>query len=187
MWSVVDLKWIFTFLVWLLLSVDTFLKWTQPFLRGLLINDVSTWFHFWIPCLSNLCVPIFECVFDWHSGISIVYCRTVIYLHFYRICVFTTIIMSTESMPPVATAGGPPAATGSTVFNNVAAEAAIFDQEFVGKKWCTIIMLNELYRLTSCKNFLKDCAGIITQSHWIPCKACLAFLCWCFTSQPARC
>ena len=38
--------------------------------------------------------------------------------------------MSTENLPPVATAGGPPTATGSTVLH-VPVEAAVFDQEFL--------------------------------------------------------
>ena len=38
--------------------------------------------------------------------------------------------MATENLPPVATAGGPPAATGATV-HNVPTEAAVFDQEFM--------------------------------------------------------
>jgi hypothetical protein len=38
--------------------------------------------------------------------------------------------MTTENLPPVATAGGPPTATGGTILV-VPAEAAAFDQEFL--------------------------------------------------------
>ena len=58
----------------------------------------------------------------------------------------------TENLPPVATAGGPPTATGGTILV-VFAEVAVLDQEFLdnfdldaeggedytlSKKWCTI-------------------------------------------------
>ena len=39
-------------------------------------------------------------------------------------------IMTTENLPPVATAGGPPTAKGGTILV-VPAEAAVFDQEFL--------------------------------------------------------
>ena len=60
--------------------------------------------------------------------------------------------MSTENLPPVATAGGPPTATGGAILD-VPAEAAAFNQEFLdnydldveggdkytlGQKWSTI-------------------------------------------------
>jgi hypothetical protein len=38
--------------------------------------------------------------------------------------------MTNENLPPVATAGGPPTATGGTILV-VPAEAAAFDQEFL--------------------------------------------------------
>ena len=61
--------------------------------------------------------------------------------------------MLTENLPPVATAGGPPTATGGTVIH-VPADAAVFDQEFLdnydldveggdeytlSQKWSTIV------------------------------------------------
>ena len=43
----------------------------------------------------------------------------------------TTIIMTaTENLPPIATAGDPPTATGGTILY-VPAEAVVFDQEFL--------------------------------------------------------
>ena len=60
--------------------------------------------------------------------------------------------MSTENLPPVATARGPPTATGGTILD-APTEAPVFDQEFLdnynldaeggddytlSQKWCTI-------------------------------------------------
>ena len=41
-----------------------------------------------------------------------------------------TTIMLTENLPPVATAGGPPAATGGTVLD-LPVEVAVLNQEFM--------------------------------------------------------
>ena len=62
--------------------VDT----SNKFWRHLIV-DVRTWFHFWVPSLSDWCAPVFECIYafcDEHSLIrSIVYCSTVGNLHKY--------------------------------------------------------------------------------------------------------
>ena len=79
--------------------------------------------------------------------------------------------MSTENLPPVATAGGPPTATGGTILD-VPAEAAVFDQEFLNNYDLDDEGGDEY---TLGQKMVHYCGGNITQSHWIACKACLAF------------
>ena len=116
-----------------------------------------------------------------HSRISIVYCRTVAYLHFYRICILlkTTTIVSTENLPPVATARSAPTATGGTILN-VPAEAAVFDQEFLDN-YDLDAEGGDDYTLS--QKMVHYCGGNITQTHWIACKACLAFFAGASTSK----
>jgi hypothetical protein len=77
--------------------------------------------------------------------------------------------MTTENLPPVATAGGPPTATGGTILV-VPAEAAAFDQEFLdnydldaegGDDYTLILFLLVGYRVSrSCRRSKKsNCSG----------------------------
>ena len=87
--------------------------------------------------------------------------------------------MSTENLPPVATAGGPPTATGGTILD-VSTEAAVFDQEFLDNYDLDVEGGDEY---TLGQKMVHYCCGIITQSHWIACKACLAFFAGAATSK----
>ena len=79
--------------------------------------------------------------------------------------------MSTKNLPPVATAGGPPTATGGTILN-VPAEAAVFDQQEFLDNYDLDAEGGDNYTLT--QKIVHYCGGNITQTHWIACKACLA-------------
>ena len=87
--------------------------------------------------------------------------------------------MSTENLPPVATAGGPPTATGGTVLH-VPAEAAVFDREFLDNYDLDIEGGDEY---TLGQKMVHYCGGVLTQSHWIAFKACLAFFAGAATSK----
>jgi hypothetical protein len=87
--------------------------------------------------------------------------------------------MTTENLPPVVTAGGPPTATGGTILV-VPAEAAVFDQEFLDNYDLDVEGGDE-YTLS--QKMVHFCGGIITQTHWIACKACLAFFAGAATSK----
>jgi ribose 5-phosphate isomerase len=91
--------------------------------------------------------------------------------------------MSTTNLPPVANAGGPPTATGGTILH-VPAEAAVFDQEFLDNYDLDVDGGDE-YTLDH--KMVHYCGGVITQSHWIACKARLAVLHSLLVLQPARC
>ena len=89
--------------------------------------------------------------------------------------------MSTENLPSVATVGGPPTATGGTVLH-VPAEAAVFDQEFLDNyDLVDIEQGSDDYTLS--QKMIHFCGGVITQSHWITCKAGLAFFAGAATSN----
>ena len=123
-----------TCLLRLFLSVGASVFFTQPINFDCVFSSASEHgFSFGYPPLAICVCPFLNVILENHSGISIVYCRTVAYLHFYRICVILkmTTIMLTENLPPAATAGGPPNATGSTILHVLPAEAAVFDQEFL--------------------------------------------------------
>ena len=79
--------------------------------------------------------------------------------------------MLTENLPPVATAGGPPTATGGTILD-VPAEATVFNQEFLDNYDLDVEGGDEY---TLGQKMVHYCSGNITQSHWIACKVCLAF------------
>ena len=87
--------------------------------------------------------------------------------------------MTTENLPPVATAGGPPTATGGTILV-VPAEAAAFDQEFLDN-YDLDAEGGDDYTLS--QKMVHYCGGNITQTHWIACKACLAFFAGASTSK----
>ena len=87
--------------------------------------------------------------------------------------------MTTENLQPVADAGGPPTATGSTILV-VPAEAALFDQEFQDN-YDLDVEGGDDYTLG--QKMVHYCGGNITQSHWIACKACLAFFAGAGTSK----
>ena len=87
--------------------------------------------------------------------------------------------MTTENLQPVATVGGPPTATGGTILV-VPAEAAVFDQEFLDNYDLDAEGGDE-YTLS--QKMVHYCGGIITQTHWIACKACLAFFAGASTSK----
>ena len=81
--------------------------------------------------------------------------------------------MTTETLPPVATAGGPPTATGGTILV-VPTEAAVFDQEFLDNYDLDAEGgAGDNYTLS--QKMVHYSVGNITQTHWIVCKACLAF------------
>ena len=84
--------------------------------------------------------------------------------------------MTTENFPAVATAGGPPTATGGTILN-VPAEAVVFDQEFLDNHDLDVEGGDDYTKI------VHYCGGNITQSHWIACKACLAFFAGAATSK----
>ena len=87
--------------------------------------------------------------------------------------------MTTKNLPPVVTAGGPPTAAGGTILN-VPAEAAVFDQEFLDN-YDLDVEGDDDYTLS--QKIVHYCGGIITPSHWIACKACLAFFAGAATSK----
>jgi hypothetical protein len=87
--------------------------------------------------------------------------------------------MATENLQPVATVGGPPTATGGTILN-VSTEAAVFDQEFLDNYDLDAEGGDE-YTLS--QKMVHYCGGNITQTHWIACKACLAFFAGASTSK----
>ena len=82
-----------------------------------------------------------------------------------------TTIMLTKKFPPIATAGGPPTATGDTILD-VPTETAMFDQEYLDNYDLDVEGGDEY---TLGQKMVHYCGGNITQSHWIACKACLAF------------
>ena len=90
-----------------------------------------------------------------------------------------TTIMLTANLPPVATASGPPTAIGGTILD-VPAEAAVFDQEFLDN-YDLDVEGGDKYTLS--QKMVHYCGGITTQSHWIACKACLAFFAGAATSK----
>ena len=87
--------------------------------------------------------------------------------------------MTNENLPPVATAGGPPTATGGTILV-VPAEAAAFDQEFLDN-YDLDAEGGDDYTLS--QKMVHYCGGNITQTHWIACKACLEFFAGASTSK----
>ena len=87
--------------------------------------------------------------------------------------------MTTENLPPIATVGGPPTATGGTILN-VPIEAAVFDQEFLDN-YDLDAEGGDDYTLS--QKMVHCCGGNITQTHWIACKACLAFFAGASTSK----
>ena len=87
--------------------------------------------------------------------------------------------MSTENLPPVTTARGPPTATGGTILD-VPAEAAVFDREFLDN-YDLDGEGGDDYTLS--QKLVHYCGGNITQTHWIACKACLAFFAGAATSS----
>jgi hypothetical protein len=87
--------------------------------------------------------------------------------------------MATENLQPVATVGGPPTATGGTILN-VRTEAAVFDQEFLDN-YDLDADGGDDYTLS--QKMVHYCGGNITQTHWIACKACLAFFAGASTSK----
>ena len=88
--------------------------------------------------------------------------------------------MTTENLPPVATAGSPPTATGGSTILVVPAEAAVFDQEFLDN-YDLDAEGGDDYTLS--QKMLHYCGGNITQTHWIACKACLALFAGGVTSK----
>ena len=90
-----------------------------------------------------------------------------------------TTIISTENLPPVATAGGPPTATGGTILD-VPTEAAVLDQEFLDNYDLDVEGGDEY---TLGQKIVHYCNENITQSHWIACKACLSFFAGAATSK----
>ena len=88
--------------------------------------------------------------------------------------------MSIENLPPVATAGGSPTATGGTILD-VPAEAAVFDQEFLDNVVDLDAEGGDDYKLS--QKMVHYCGGNITQTQWIACKACLAFFAGASTSK----
>ena len=86
--------------------------------------------------------------------------------------------MSTENLPPVATAGGPPTATGSTVLH-VPVEAAVFDQEFLDN-----------YDLEDVEGGVKNGPPLLWLNHHTIPLDCLqglpCILCWRCNQQDAN-
>ena len=93
-----------------------------------------------------------------------------------------TTIMTTKNVPPVATAGGPPTATSGTILVVEPAEAAVFDLEFLDN-YNLDAEGGDDYTLS--QKMVHYCGGNITQTHWIACKACLAFFAGASTSKMA--